>query len=135
MHDIQHIPIYGTITLHGVQTFACKKFQRKCLTYYNFYYNSLQIDVLVYAAFWWVGVILLSINPTTVSARTICPLYPCMASTSGYMICPSSASTQLNPPCNCCYAPKGCTIYYASGTSMCMATWKDQWTCDVKHVC
>jgi hypothetical protein len=60
MHDIQHIPIYGTITLHGVQTFACKKFQRKCLAYYNFYYNSLQTDVLIYAAFWWVGVILLA---------------------------------------------------------------------------
>jgi len=102
--------------------FCTQKISKKMSAYYNFYYNSLQTDLLVHVAFWWVGVILLNVNPTIVSARTICPLYPCMASTGGYMICPSSGSTQLNPPCNCCYASKGCTIYYASGTSMCTAT-------------
>jgi len=68
--------------------------------------------------FWWAGTILLSVNPATVRA-IVCPNV-CM-DYAGYMTCPSSGIKQLNPPCNCCYAPKGCTIYHASRTPICTA--------------
>ncbi|KAK9758167.1 hypothetical protein RND81_01G212100 [Saponaria officinalis] len=33
-----------------------------------------------------------------------------------YMTCPTSGNERLNPPCNCCMAPFGCTIYYSNGS-------------------
>ncbi|GLT64540.1 hypothetical protein SLA2020_370260 [Shorea laevis] len=34
-----------------------------------------------------------------------------------YMTCESSGEEKLKPACNCCVAPKNCTIYLADGTS------------------
>jgi hypothetical protein len=121
----------------------CKLLHEKILgnnlVYYNFYCNFLETDVIVYVAFWWVGAILLSVNSATVRARIACPSYACIANEGGYMTCLSSGTQKLNSPCNCCYAPKGCTIYYASGASMCTATaigaWRDGYAISVKHGC
>lgn len=44
-----------------------------------------------------------------------CPLY-CLE--VDYMTCPSSGDKKLDPKCNCCLAPKGCTLHLSSGTSM-----------------
>ncbi|KAL3503066.1 hypothetical protein ACH5RR_037515 [Cinchona calisaya] len=42
-----------------------------------------------------------------------CPLY-CLD--VNYMTCGNS-ETKLRPYCNCCLAPKGCTLHLADGTS------------------
>ncbi|GMP47976.1 hypothetical protein CsSME_00015494 [Camellia sinensis var. sinensis] len=44
----------------------------------------------------------------------VCPLN-CKA--ADYMTCDSTGEERLSPPCNCCLAGKGCTIYYPDGTS------------------
>ncbi|KAK9095877.1 hypothetical protein Sjap_021374 [Stephania japonica] len=35
-----------------------------------------------------------------------------------YMTCPSSGAKHLPPRCNCCMAPKGCTLHLSDGTSL-----------------
>ncbi|XP_017228338.1 proteinase inhibitor PSI-1.2 [Daucus carota subsp. sativus] len=35
-----------------------------------------------------------------------------------YMTCPSSGEEKLEPKCNCCLAPKGCTLHLSGGSSM-----------------
>ncbi|GFS36215.1 hypothetical protein Acr_00g0084500 [Actinidia rufa] len=44
-----------------------------------------------------------------------CPLY--CREDGDYMKCVSSGDKKLSPPCNCCLAGPGCTIYYNDGTS------------------
>ncbi|KAM3711602.1 hypothetical protein ACB098_01G122100 [Castanea mollissima] len=63
--------------------------------------------------------ILLVFNPEIASAK-VSPQY--CTQDAGYMTCPSSGNKQLNPPCNCCLAPKGCTVYHANGTAICTGT-------------
>ncbi|CAL5387744.1 unnamed protein product [Camellia sinensis] len=59
------------------------------------------------------GVFLLGAKPELASAK-VCPLN-CEA--ADYMTCDSTGEERLSPPCNCCLAGKGCTIYYPDGTS------------------
>ncbi|KAL1324888.1 hypothetical protein HN51_035003 [Arachis hypogaea] len=42
---------------------------------------------------------------------------------AAYMTCPSSASGEehLSPACNCCLAPRGCTLYNSDGSTICTA--------------
>ncbi|KAK9162057.1 hypothetical protein Syun_002959 [Stephania yunnanensis] len=35
-----------------------------------------------------------------------------------YMTCQSSGAQHLPPKCNCCFAPKGCTLHHSDGTSL-----------------
>ncbi|CAK8575281.1 unnamed protein product [Lathyrus sativus] len=65
------------------------------------------------------GAILLGDNLKTVDAK-ICPQF-CYVDRS-YMTCPSSGNQHLTPPCNCCLASTGCTIYKKDGTSLCTAS-------------
>ncbi|EEF40638.1 proteinase inhibitor type-2 [Ricinus communis] len=44
-----------------------------------------------------------------------CPLY-CLD--VEYMTCQSSGDEKLNPSCNCCLAPKNCTLHLSDGTSL-----------------
>ncbi|XP_045828859.1 proteinase inhibitor PSI-1.2-like [Trifolium pratense] len=37
-----------------------------------------------------------------------------------YMLCPPSR-TPLKPPCNCCFAPSGCSLYRIDGSLICRA--------------
>ncbi|XP_024026650.1 uncharacterized protein LOC21408157 isoform X1 [Morus notabilis] len=48
-----------------------------------------------------------------VKAQKICPQY-CLD--VEYMTCGSSCE-RLEPKCNCCLAPEGCTLHLADGTS------------------
>ncbi|WJX43476.1 hypothetical protein P8452_30568 [Trifolium repens] len=66
------------------------------------------------------GAILLGGNLKIVDAQKICPQF-CYDSRS-YMTCPSSGDQHLNPPCNCCLASTGCTIYGVDETPLCTAT-------------
>ncbi|XAR53446.1 hypothetical protein NMG60_11022000 [Bertholletia excelsa] len=59
------------------------------------------------------GVLLMGTHVEHAGAK-VCPFY-CRAD-AAYMICESSGSTKLSPACNCCFAGKGCTIYYDNGT-------------------
>ncbi|GLT24980.1 hypothetical protein SLA2020_001390 [Shorea laevis] len=52
-------------------------------------------------------------TPANAQAK-VCPLYCLQAQ---YMTCESSGEEKLKPACNCCLAPKNCTIYLADGTS------------------
>ncbi|CDP10660.1 unnamed protein product [Coffea canephora] len=58
------------------------------------------------------GMILLSSN-VEVKVVEACPQY-CLD--VEYMTCGNS-ETKLPPRCNCCLAPKGCTLHLADGTS------------------
>ncbi|CAL4977153.1 unnamed protein product [Urochloa decumbens] len=42
----------------------------------------------------------------------VCPLY-CLQ--VDYVTCPSSGSQKLPARCNCCMAPKGCTLHLSNG--------------------
>ncbi|GLT27090.1 hypothetical protein SLA2020_491290 [Shorea laevis] len=53
-------------------------------------------------------------TPANVQVKA-CPLY-CLD--VEYMTCNSSGEKRLNPACNCCLAPKNCTLHLADGTSM-----------------
>ncbi|XP_043809024.1 proteinase inhibitor PSI-1.2 [Manihot esculenta] len=44
-----------------------------------------------------------------------CPLY-CLD--VDYMTCPSSGEEKLSPSCNCCLAPKNCTLHLSDGSSL-----------------
>lgn len=47
------------------------------------------------------------------------------------MICPSSGDDHIDdPPCNCCLAPTGCTIYDKDDLFLCTAHW-NVYSCDV----
>ncbi|KAJ9167188.1 hypothetical protein P3X46_021856 [Hevea brasiliensis] len=60
------------------------------------------------------GTISLGIIPG--SGRAIaCPLY-CLD--VDYMTCQSSGDKKLSPRCNCCLAPKNCTLHLSDGTSL-----------------
>ncbi|KAE8056140.1 hypothetical protein FH972_012934 [Carpinus fangiana] len=62
------------------------------------------------------GAILLGIIPEkTRSVVKACPLY-CLD--VEYMTCQSSGEEKLNPRCNCCLAPKNCTLHLADGSSV-----------------
>ncbi|KAF3969437.1 hypothetical protein ACB098_01G122000 [Castanea mollissima] len=61
------------------------------------------------------GAILLSMNPVDIISAKACPLYCLQVE---YMTCPSSGENKLNPRCNCCLAPKNCTLHLADGTSV-----------------
>ncbi|KAL4196819.1 hypothetical protein AMTRI_Chr04g248120 [Amborella trichopoda] len=56
------------------------------------------------------GTILQGTMPTQGGA---CPLY-CLD--VGYMTCPSSGLQRLPGKCNCCLAPKGCTLHLRDGS-------------------
>ncbi|KAG8633423.1 hypothetical protein MANES_18G104000v8 [Manihot esculenta] len=45
----------------------------------------------------------------------VCPLY-CLD--VDYMTCPSSGEEKLSPSCNCCLAPKNCTLHLSDGSSI-----------------
>ncbi|GMY29442.1 proteinase inhibitor PSI-1.2 [Fagus crenata] len=60
------------------------------------------------------GAILLGMNPEEMSAKA-CPLY-CLD--VEYMTCQSSGEKKLNPKCNCCLAPKNCTLHLVDGNSV-----------------
>ncbi|CAJ2655363.1 unnamed protein product [Trifolium pratense] len=62
------------------------------------------------------GAIILGGNLKIVDAK-ICPQI-CYDS-AAYMTCPSSGDEHLNPPCNCCLASTGCTLYRGDGTPIC----------------
>ncbi|KAI8551059.1 hypothetical protein RHMOL_Rhmol06G0155600 [Rhododendron molle] len=55
------------------------------------------------------GVFLLAVKPEHASAK-ICPQYCRVAE---YMVC---GGEKQPAACNCCFAGKGCTIYYSGGT-------------------
>ncbi|CAL5385427.1 hypothetical protein CsSME_00015419 [Camellia sinensis var. sinensis] len=59
------------------------------------------------------GVFLLGEKPELANAK-FCP-EDCRK--ADYMKCKSSGEKRLSPACNCCFAGKGCTIYYCDGTS------------------
>ncbi|MED6106847.1 hypothetical protein PIB30_008233 [Stylosanthes scabra] len=41
---------------------------------------------------------------------------------AAYMTCPSSSGEEhLSPSCNCCLAPRGCTLYNSDGSPICTA--------------
>lgn len=67
---------------------------------------GLLVIFLLYAA-------LLS-SETTAKAKA-CPLY-CLD--VEYMTCKSSGDEKLNPVCNCCLAPKDCTLHLTDGSSI-----------------
>ncbi|KAG2691265.1 hypothetical protein I3843_08G002000 [Carya illinoinensis] len=76
---------------------------------------GLTVLLLVYGA-----ILLGSINPQIknfmIMSVKACPLY-CLD--VEYMTCPSSGEKiKLNPSCNCCLAPKNCTLHLADGTSV-----------------
>ncbi|KAJ8769859.1 hypothetical protein K2173_008941 [Erythroxylum novogranatense] len=50
-----------------------------------------------------------------VVAAKACPLY-CLE--VDYMTCQSSGYQKLPPRCNCCLAPKNCTLHLTGGTSV-----------------
>lgn len=58
------------------------------------------------------GIVLFSDLQDT-KAAIACPLY-CLD--VDYMTCPSSGDEKLTPSCNCCLAPKGCTLHLTDGT-------------------
>ncbi|XP_059630327.1 uncharacterized protein LOC132273382 [Cornus florida] len=59
------------------------------------------------------GVVLLGNNMAHGIVRP-CPLI-CLG--ADYMTCTSSGAEKLSPSCNCCMAPKDCTLHFADGTS------------------
>ncbi|KAI6688928.1 hypothetical protein NL676_025756 [Syzygium grande] len=62
------------------------------------------------------GAVLLEMNPRmTVISAVACPQY-CLD--VDYMTRPSTGDEKLSPKCNCCLAPKGCTLHLADGTSV-----------------
>nr|CAB3476683.1 unnamed protein product [Digitaria exilis] len=48
-----------------------------------------------------------------IAVAAACPDY-CLE--VDYMTCPSSGAEQLPASCNCCLAPKGCTLHLSDGT-------------------
>ncbi|EMS61563.1 hypothetical protein CFC21_014134 [Triticum aestivum] len=57
------------------------------------------------------GVVLLGQNQEGMEA-VACPQY-CLE--VDYITCPSSGSQKLPARCNCCMAPKGCTLHLSDG--------------------
>ncbi|KAL0326365.1 UNVERIFIED_CONTAM: hypothetical protein Sradi_5205800 [Sesamum radiatum] len=66
------------------------------------------------------AILILEYNLQYASAK-VCPQY-CISDGGFYMTCPSSGSQQLQPPCNCCFAPSGCQIFGSDGTLYCTGT-------------
>ncbi|OEL14265.1 hypothetical protein BAE44_0024717 [Dichanthelium oligosanthes] len=58
------------------------------------------------------GVVLLGQEQTMGTEAVVCPLY-CLQ--VDYVTCPSSGSEKLPARCNCCLAPKGCTLHLSDG--------------------
>ncbi|KAF8025530.1 hypothetical protein BT93_F2383 [Corymbia citriodora subsp. variegata] len=55
-------------------------------------------------------------NPgMTLVNAVVCPLV-CLD--VDYMTCPSTGDKHLSHKCNCCLAPKGCTLHLTDGTSV-----------------
>ncbi|PON85048.1 Proteinase inhibitor I [Trema orientale] len=67
---------------------------------------SVILPLLVIAA------TLVALQPENVAGK-VCPQL-CLG--AEYMTCGSS-DERLNPSCNCCLAPQGCTLYFSDGTS------------------
>ncbi|CAK7344855.1 unnamed protein product [Dovyalis caffra] len=57
--------------------------------------------------------VLLGATGDKVMSAKACPLY-CLD--VDYMTCKSSGDTKLNSVCNCCLAPKNCTLHLADGS-------------------
>lgn len=99
----------------------------------NFYFllKLLPLNLFKYLCFrfWadhdlfvWMSAALLS-SETTAKAKA-CPLY-CLD--VEYMTCKSSGDEKLNPVCNCCLAPKDCTLHLTDGSSIyCNKSWMDR---------
>ncbi|KAJ1283075.1 hypothetical protein BS78_03G100500 [Paspalum vaginatum] len=60
-----------------------------------------------------IGALLLGQEGGMEGAAVACPQY-CLD--VDYVTCPSSGSQQLPARCNCCLAPKGCTLHLSDGT-------------------
>ncbi|KAI5020742.1 hypothetical protein ZWY2020_045630 [Hordeum vulgare] len=60
-----------------------------------------------------IGVVLLGQNQEGLEA-VACPQY-CLE--VAYVTCPSSGQQKLPARCNCCMAPKGCTLHLSDGIS------------------
>uniref|UniRef100_A0A1J3ILC6 Uncharacterized protein n=3 Tax=Noccaea caerulescens TaxID=107243 RepID=A0A1J3ILC6_NOCCA len=52
---------------------------------------------------------------TTTKTAIACPLYCLQVE---YMTCLSSGDDKLPPRCNCCLAPKNCTLHLSDSTSI-----------------
>ncbi|EFH63669.1 serine-type endopeptidase inhibitor [Arabidopsis lyrata subsp. lyrata] len=63
------------------------------------------------------GAILGGVIPgvTTTKTAIACPLYCLQVE---YMTCRSSGEEKLPPKCNCCLAPKNCTLHLSDSTSI-----------------
>ncbi|XP_048137731.1 proteinase inhibitor PSI-1.2-like [Rhodamnia argentea] len=62
------------------------------------------------------GALLLDMNPGMMAISAVaCPQY-CLQ--VDYMTCPSTGNEHLSPRCNCCLAPKGCTLHLTGGGSI-----------------
>jgi hypothetical protein len=59
------------------------------------------------------GVLLLGHGGMEELAAVACPQY-CLD--VAYVTCPSSGAEKLPARCNCCMAPRGCTLHLADGT-------------------
>ncbi|KAJ0232010.1 hypothetical protein HA466_0294840 [Hirschfeldia incana] len=64
-----------------------------------------------------IGGILAGVIPGVTTIKTVfaCPLYCLQVQ---YMTCPSSGDEKLPPRCNCCLAPKNCTLHLSGSTSI-----------------
>ncbi|KAF8404323.1 hypothetical protein HHK36_009206 [Tetracentron sinense] len=60
------------------------------------------------------GAVLSGVSQRSMSANA-CPLY-CLD--VDYMTCPSSGCEKLKPQCNCCLAPKQCTLHLKDATQV-----------------
>ncbi|CAD6232292.1 unnamed protein product [Miscanthus lutarioriparius] len=61
-----------------------------------------------------IGVVLLGQQGQEgIEGAVACPQY-CLE--VDYVTCPSSGSEKLPTRCNCCLAPKGCTLHLSDGT-------------------
>ncbi|XP_066314092.1 proteinase inhibitor PSI-1.2-like [Miscanthus floridulus] len=61
-----------------------------------------------------IGVVLLGQQGQEgIEGTVACPQY-CLE--VDYVTCPSSGSEKLPARCNCCLAPKGCTLHLSDGT-------------------
>ncbi|CBI29703.3 hypothetical protein AAG906_003786 [Vitis piasezkii] len=60
------------------------------------------------------GVVLLGETSKSFGAKA-CPLY-CLD--VDYMTCVSSGEEKLTAPCNCCLAPKQCTLHLVDGSEV-----------------
>ncbi|KAI4320201.1 hypothetical protein MLD38_033707 [Melastoma candidum] len=65
------------------------------------------------------GILLLLVCSVMIlGVNTIAKACPQYCLDVSYMTCPSSGDQQLSPRCNCCLAPKGCTLHLSDGSSI-----------------